>query len=65
MNQSWVFLIEPFGTNATRLTVRWRGDYSRDLPLALGLGIPTEVGALLMQPAMLRGIKARAEAAHE
>jgi hypothetical protein len=65
MNQSWAFLVEPFGADATRLTVRWRGDYSRDPALALALGIPTEFGALLMQPAMLRGIKARAETAHK
>jgi len=61
MNNSWVYVLEPVDNDSTRLTVRWRGDYSPKLGNALALGIPTEAGALIMQPKMLKGIKARAE----
>jgi hypothetical protein len=61
INMSWVYLLEDRGENATRLTVRWQGDYSPGLGNALALGIPTEAGALIMQPKLLRGVKARAE----
>jgi hypothetical protein len=63
LNNSWVYVLEGAEPNRTRLIVRWRGDNSPGLGNALGLGIPTEMGALIMQPKMLRGIKARAEAA--
>ena len=36
---------------------------ARGLGKGLGLGILTEAGALILQPEMLKGIKARAEAA--
>ena len=36
---------------------------ARGLGKGLGLGILTEAGALILQPKMLKGIKARAEAA--
>jgi hypothetical protein len=62
MNQSWAFVLEEVDEHTTRLVVRWRGDYSPGLANTLGLGIPTEAGALVMQPAMLRGIRDRAEA---
>jgi len=61
MNNGWVYVLEEGDENSTRLIVRWRGDYSPALGNALGLGIPTEAGALIMQPKMLKGIKARAE----
>jgi hypothetical protein len=61
VNMSWVYLLEDDGTNTTRLTVRWQGDYSPGLGNAMALGIPTEAGALIMQPKLLKGIKARAE----
>jgi len=63
LNNGWVYVLEEVKENSTRLIVRWRGDYSPGLGNALGLGIPTEAGALIMQPKMLKGIKARAEAA--
>jgi len=63
LNNSWVYVLEKADQDSTRLIVRWRGDYSPGLGSALSLGIPTEVGALIMQPKMLKGIKARAEAA--
>jgi len=63
MNNGWVYVLEEVDKDSTRLIVRWRGDYSPGLGNALGLGIPTEAGALIMQPKMLKGIKARAEAA--
>lgn len=62
LNNSWVYVLEQVDDNNTRLIVRWRGDYSPGLANALGLGIPTEAGALIMQPKLLKGIKARAEA---
>jgi hypothetical protein len=61
INMSWVYLLEDVGENASRLTVRWQGDYSPGLGNALALGIPTEAGALIMQPKLLKGIKARSE----
>ena len=63
LNNSWVYALQEVGGNSTRVIVRWRGDYSPGLGNALGLGIPTEAGALVMQPKMLKGLKARAEAA--
>ena len=63
MNNSWVYVLEPADANSSRLLVRWRGDYSPKLGNALALGIPTEAGALIMQPKMFKGIKARAEGA--
>jgi hypothetical protein len=65
LNNSWVYVLEDGEGKTTRLIVRWRGDYSAGLGNALALGIPTEAGALIMQPKMLKGIKARAEAAGE
>jgi hypothetical protein len=59
----WVYSLEEVDENTTRLIVRWRGDYRPRLGNALGLGIPTEAGVLIMQPKMLKGIKVRAEAA--
>jgi len=61
LNNSWSYLLQAQEGNKTRLIVRWRGDYSSGLGNALGLGIPTEAGALIMQPKMLKGIKSRAE----
>jgi hypothetical protein len=61
INMSWVYLLEHVGEDVTRLTVRWQGDYSPGLGNAMALGIPAEAGALIMQPKLLRGIKARAE----
>jgi hypothetical protein len=61
LNQSWVFYMEEAGPGQTRLIARWRGDYSPDFGNMLGIAIPTEAGALLMQPKMLKGIKERAE----
>jgi hypothetical protein len=63
INMSWVYLLEGLGENAARLTVRWQGDYSPSLGNAMALGIPTEAGALIMQPKLLKGIKTRAESA--
>ena len=62
VNSSWLFFLEKADENGTRLVVRWRGNYSPGFANALGLAIPTEMWALMMQPRMLRGIKARAEA---
>jgi hypothetical protein len=61
LNNSWAYLLEEIEAGITRLIVRWRGDYSPGFANVLGLGLPTEAGALLMQPKMLKGIKQRAE----
>ena len=63
MNNGWVYVLEEVDTGSTRLIVRWRGDYSPGLGNELSLGILTEAGALVMQPKLLKAIKARAEAA--
>lgn len=62
---SWVYALEELDGNRTRLLVRWHGDTSPGLGTALAIHIPTEAGALVMQPKLLKGIKARAEAAHK
>jgi hypothetical protein len=61
INMSWVYLLEDLEEGVTRLTVRWQGDYSPGMGNALALGVPTEAGALIMQPKLLKGIKARSE----
>lgn len=61
LNQSWAFVLEPLHGGRSRLLARWRGDYSPGLANTLGMGFPTQAGALIMQPRMLKGIKERAE----
>jgi hypothetical protein len=61
MNSGWVYVLQPLGDSQTRLFARWRASYSPSLAMTLTLGIPIDAGAMLMQPKMLKGIKARAE----
>lgn len=61
MNNSWVYVLQPADGNRTRLMVRWRADFSPKLSNELALRVPTEAGALIMQPKMFKGIKERAE----
>jgi hypothetical protein len=61
LNISWVYAVDDLGENSSRLTVRWRGDTSPGLGNALAINVPAEAGALIMQPKLLKGIKARAE----
>jgi hypothetical protein len=61
INMSWVYYLEEIDAHSTRLIVRWLGDYSPGFANSLSLGIPTDAGALIMQPKMLKGIKARTE----
>jgi hypothetical protein len=63
LNISWVYALEEIDANSSRLSVRWRGDTSSGLGNTLVINVPTEGGALIMQPKLLKGIKARAEAA--
>ena len=58
---SWVYALAPLDGNRARLLVRWHGDTSPGLGSALSIHVPTEAGALIMQPKLLKGIKARAE----
>jgi hypothetical protein len=60
---SWVYALEEMDGNGSRLIVRWHGDTSSGLGNALAINVPAEAGALIMQPRLLKGIKARAEAA--
>ena len=61
LNISWVYAVDDLDENSSRLTVRWRGDTSPGLGNALAINVPAEAGALIMQPKLLKGIKARSE----
>jgi hypothetical protein len=58
---SWVWLLEEIDEKTTRLIVRVRGDYNPGLLSTLSVGIPNELGSLVMQPKTLRVLKQRAE----
>jgi hypothetical protein len=60
---SWAFVLEPLGERATRLLVRFRVGGAPRLPLTLFCRLLLEPEHLVMERAMLRGIKRRAEAA--
>jgi hypothetical protein len=61
---SWLFQVEPLGPDRCRFTSRFRSAYSDDLAtrLAMGPALVEPVG-FAMDRRMLRGVKARAEAA--
>ena len=61
VNISWVYALKGMDTGSTRLIVRWHGDAGSGLGNALPIHVATEAGALIMQPKVLRGIKARSE----
>jgi hypothetical protein len=61
LNISWVYTLDVLDANSARLSVRWRGDTSPGLGNALAINVPAEAGALIMQPKLLTGIKARSE----
>jgi hypothetical protein len=61
INTSWAFVLEPLGERRTRMICRNRTDYSHDWPNIISFGLATEGGSLIMQPNMLKGIRARAE----
>jgi hypothetical protein len=60
LNWTWAFVLIPVGASSCRLLARVRADYR---PRAIGLLIPMllEPVHLLMERAMLRGIRRRAE----
>jgi hypothetical protein len=60
LNWTWAFVLIPVGASSCRLLARVRADYR---PRAIGLLLPTllEPVHLLMERAMLRGIRWRAE----
>jgi hypothetical protein len=60
---SWAFVLEPRGEWATRLLVRFRVGGTPRLPLLLCCRLLLEPEHFVMERAMLRGIKRRAEAA--
>jgi hypothetical protein len=60
LDWTWAFVLIPVGASSSRLLARVRADYR---PWAIGLLLPTllEPVHLLMERAMLRGIRRRAE----
>ncbi|MBL8965380.1 MAG: SRPBCC family protein [Spirochaetaceae bacterium] len=61
-NVSWVYRLEPRGSAGTRLLVRFRSAYPRGFLSTFANALVNDVGgAMVQQPAMLRGLKARAE----
>ena len=65
-NVSWTYAIVPRGPDACRLVTRFQGDLPEAfLPRLAFLIVDDLGGAMLQQPAMLRGLRARAELWHE
>ncbi len=61
-NASWTYLIAPQGPDRCRLVVRFRSSYPDGFVSVLANGIINQFGgAMLQQPAMLQGLKWRAE----
>jgi hypothetical protein len=60
---SWVWVLDPIGTDRTRLITRFRQTWEPGLMNALMFGIADELGSLVMTPKTLSGIKQRAETA--
>jgi protein-S-isoprenylcysteine O-methyltransferase Ste14 len=61
-NSSWTYAISPLGEGSCRLVVRFRSSSPGDFASVLGWGIINEIGgAMLQQPAMLAGLRRRAE----
>ena len=58
---SWVWFLEEIDEKTMRLIVRVRSDYRPGLLSTLSMGIPNELGSLVMQPKTLRVLKQRAE----
>ena len=58
---SWVWFFEEIDNQTTRLIVRVRSDTNPGLLSTLSMGIPNELGSLVMQPKTLRTLKQRAE----
>ncbi len=61
LNSSWVWILEKVDTKTTRFIVRVRSDTNPGLLSILSMGIPNELGSLVMQPETLRVLKQRAE----
>lgn len=65
MNVVWCYRLIATGPASTRLITRFRTVFPGGVGAGLGFGIVNEIGgALIQQPAMLHGIKVRAEAAY-
>lgn len=61
-NTSWTYSLTPLGEGACRLVVRFRSASPGDFISVLAWGLVNEVGgAMLQQPAMLAGLRRRAE----
>ena len=61
-NASWAFILEAIGERTTRLLIRFRVGRAPSLPLTLFCRLLLEPERFVMERAMLRGIKWRAEA---
>lgn len=65
-NVSWAYAIVPRGPDACRLVTRFQGDLPAAFLPRLAFSIVDDLGgAMLQQPAMLRGLRWRAELWHE
>jgi hypothetical protein len=61
LSSSWVWFLEEIDEKTTRLIVRVRSDCNPGLLSTLSVGIPNELGSLVMQPKTLRVLKQRVE----
>ncbi len=60
---SWAFVVEPAGSGASRLNIRWRSSWTPTVPAALARVFGLEPVHYIMEEGMLRGIRNRAERA--
>ena len=61
LSSSWVWILEKVDEETTRFIVRVRSDTNPGLLSTLSMGIPNELGSLIMQPKTLHVLKQRAE----
>lgn len=58
---TWAFILEPLGTENTRLIIRWRSDWEESPLASIANLIMLEAPHCIMERKMLLGIKERAE----
>jgi hypothetical protein len=58
---SWAFILDPVDEHQTRLIVRWRSDWTPGLMADMLNAVMLEPVHFIMEQAMMRGIKQRAE----
>lgn len=66
MINTWVYTLEEVDAGTTRVLTRFKTKYPREFGMKLMMAIINEAGgARLQQPAMLKGLKKRAEAEYK